>query len=138
MSDENIDPLDRLIMNTDEIDGESRKMLAEMLEPHVKIDPDTGKVYFVPYPPKLNTKQHVLVFLLAKLALSQKNEALDPVYTAKGVEEGTGLPGGTVRPKLSELFNERIISKGDNGYFVEGVNLYKARSILEDTLMNDS
>lgn len=131
------DPLDQLIMATEEVEGEYRVLLAELLKPHVKIDPEAGKVYFIPHPPKLNTRQHVLVYLLAKLALSQKNEALEPIATAKEVEEGTALPGGTVRPKLTELFRERIISKGEAGYFIEVINLNKAKSILEDTLSEE-
>jgi hypothetical protein len=134
MARQNEDPLDELVMKSEEVEGEYRKLLADLLRPHVRIDPDTGKVYFVPHPPKLNTKQHVLVYLLAKLALAQKNDNLEPVASAKDVEDATGLPGGTVRPKLTELFRERVISRSEAGYFVEAANLHKARSILEDTL----
>lgn len=130
----NDDPLDQLIMKAEEVEGEYREILADLLKPHVKLDPEIGKVYFIPQPPKLNTKQHVLVYLLAKLALAQKNDKLEPVASAKDVEDSTGLPGGTVRPKLSELFRERVISKSEAGYFVEAANLHKARSILENTL----
>ena len=128
------DPLDQLVMKAEEVEGEARKLLADLLTPHVRMDPDMGKIYFVPYPPKLNTKQTVLVYLLAKLALAQKSEKFDPVATAKDVEEATGLPGGSVRPKLTELFRERIIAKSEAGYFVEVSSLPKARSLLEDTL----
>jgi hypothetical protein len=137
MSETSNDPLDQLVMKVEEVEGESRKLLASLLVPHVRMDPETGKIFFVPYPPKLNTKQHVLVYLLAKLALAQKNEKFDAVATAKIVEEATGLPGGTVRPKLTELFKDRIISKSDAGYFVEVSNLYKASSLLEETLTRD-
>lgn len=131
------DPLDQLVMKAEEVEGEYRKLLANILKPHVRIDPDTGKVYFVHSPPRLTTKQHVLVYLLAKLALAQKNEKLDPVASAKDTEDATGLPGGTVRPKLTELFKEHVISKSDAGYFVEAANLHKARTILEDTLSEE-
>jgi hypothetical protein len=132
-----VDPLDQLVMKTEEVEGEARKLLADLLVPHVRMDPDTGKIFFVPYPPKLNTKQHVLVYLLAKLAMAQKNENFDAVATAKNVEDATGLPGGTVRPKLTELFKERTIAKSEAGYFVEVSSLSKARSILEETLKKD-
>jgi hypothetical protein len=131
------DPLDQLIMKSEEVEGENRKILATLLKPHVRIDPDTGKVYFTPYPPKLNTRQHVLVYLLAKLALSQKNERFDPIASAKDIEDATGLPGGTVRPKLTGLFRDRIIAKSEAGYFFEVSALQKARAILEDTLPDD-
>lgn len=138
MSDPKNDPLDQLIMTTEEVEGEYRVLLAELLKPHVRIDPDTGKVYFIPNPPRLNTKQQVLVYLLAKLALSQKSDSLEPIATAKDVEEGTAMPGGTVRPKLTELFRERAISRSEAGYFIEARNLNIAKSILEDTIPSDT
>jgi hypothetical protein len=131
------DPLDQLVMKATEIEGEHRKLLADLLKPHVRMDPDTGRVYFISHPPHLNTKQHVLVFLLAKLALAQKNDKLNFITSAKDVEDATGLPGGTVRPKLGELFKERIVSKSPTGYFVEVTNLHKARAILENTLSSE-
>jgi len=134
VANHNKDPLDQLVMKAEEVEGEYRKLLADLLKPHVRMDPDTGKIYFVPHPPRLNTKQHVLVYLLAKLALAQKSDKLEPVASASDVENATGLPGGTVRPKLTQLFRERVISKSEAGYFVEAANLHKARSILEDTL----
>jgi len=137
MSDISNDPLDQLVMKAEEVEGEARKLLADLLIPHVRMDPEAGKIFFVPYPPKLNTKQHVLVYLLAKLALAQKNEYFDAVATAKNVEDATGLPGGTVRPKLTQLFKDKIISKSDVGYFVEVSNLTKARSLLEETLIKN-
>jgi hypothetical protein len=134
MSSKPEDPLDQLVMKTEDVEGSYRIMLAEILAPHIRIDPETGNIYFVPSPPKLNTKQHVLVFLLAKLALSQMNSKLEPIASGKEIEEGTGLPGGTVRPKLAELFRERAISKTPAGYFVGKSNLPNARALLEDTL----
>lgn len=134
MSGIDVDPLDEVITKSDEVEGDYRRLLADLLKPHIRIDPEKGSIYFMGQPPKLNTKQHVLTFLLAKLAMSQKNPEIAPIATSKEIEEGTGLPGGTVRPKLSELFNEKVISKGSSGYFIESINLYKARSILETTL----
>lgn len=138
MGNQELDPLDELLIKSEEVEGEYRILLAELLMPHVRMDPDMGKIFFVPYPPRLNTKQQVLVYLLAKLALSQKNDQFESVATAKGVQDATNLPGGTVRPKLTELFREKIISRSDKGYFMEAANLYKAKSILEDTLSTDS
>ena len=130
----NIDPLDALLTKATIVDGEHRALLAKLLTPHVRLDPDTGKIYFTQHPPKLNTKQQVLVYLLARLALAQKNPNYTTVATTKDVEEGTGLPGGTVRPKLSELLKERIISKTEAGYLIEVTNLLRANSLLEETL----
>ncbi len=128
----NSDPLDELVTKAKVVEGEHRLLLAELLKPHVRIDPDTGKIYFTNHPPKLNTKQHVLVYLLAKLALAQKNSEYTSVATTRDVEENTGLPGGTVRPKLSELLKDKIISKTEAGYLIEAANLFRAKALLEE------
>lgn len=133
MSNEEVDPLDDLVVKSSEVAGENRRLLAELLRPHIQFDPETGAIHFR-QPPRLNTRQYVLVYLLAKMALAQKNPQYDPVATARDVEDGTGLPGGSVRPKLTELSRERVISKNDTGYYVAVTNLHKARAILEDTL----
>lgn len=128
------DPLDDLVIKAKEVEGEYRKILADLLKPHVRFDPETGTIHFTQQPPKLNTKQHVLVYLLAKLALTQKNPQFEPVATAKDIEDATGLPGGTVRPKLTELSRQRVITKIGVAYCVQAANLLKARALLEDTL----
>lgn len=134
MNEYSEDPLDALVIKAEEVEGEYRRLLAMLLSPHVRFDSERGTIYFIKHPPMLSTKQHVLVYLLARLALSQKNPQYDTVASSKDVEDGTGLPGGTVRPKLSELLKEKVISKGEAGYFVEAENLHRARALLEDTL----
>jgi hypothetical protein len=129
-----IDPLDELVVRSEEVEGENRKILAKILLPHVQIDPEKGTIYFVKQPSNLTTKEQVLVVLLAKLALAQKNPDITPITTPKEVEDISGLPGGTVRPKLGELIKDKIIAKSSVGYYVEGKNLYKARAILEHTI----
>ncbi len=126
-----IDPLDELVTKAKVVEGQHRLLLAELLRPHVRLDPDTGRIYFTEHPSKLNTKQYVLVYLLAKLALSQKNPEYTAVATTREVEESTGLPGGTVRPKLSQLLKERVISKTQAGYFIDAGHLASAKAILE-------
>lgn len=134
MTATDLDPLDELVVKSEEVEGENRKILARILKPHVQIDPEKGTIYFVKQPSNLNTKEQVLVVLLAKLALAQKNPDISPITTPKELEEISGLPGGTVRPKLGELVKEKVIAKSSVGYYIEAVNLYKARAVLEDTI----
>jgi hypothetical protein len=134
MSDQVGDPLDDLVIKSKEVEGENRRLLADLLRPHVRFDPETGAIHFTQKQFKLSTKQYVLLYLLARLALGQKNPQFDVIATSKDIEDATGLPGGTVRPKLSELYKGRIITKSGAGYFVQVVNLIKARAILESTL----
>jgi hypothetical protein len=133
MTAKELDPLDELVVKYEEVEGENRKLLAKILIPHVQIDPDKGTIYFVKQPSNLKTKEQVLLVLLAKLALAQKNPDITPNTTSKEVEEISGLPGGTVRPKIAELIKEKVIAKSSVGYYIEAKNLYKARAILENT-----
>jgi hypothetical protein len=128
------DPLDDLVVKTEEVEGENRKILAKILIPHIQIDPEKGTIYFIKQPSNLNTKEQVLIVILAKLAMAQKNQDITPITTPKEIEEISGLPGGTVRPKLSDLLKGKIIEKSSVGYYIEARNLYKARAILEHTI----
>jgi hypothetical protein len=134
MNSNEIDPLDELVVKSEEVEGENRKILAKLLIPHVQIDPEQGTIYFVKQPSDLNTKEQVLVVLLAKLALAQKNQDITYIATPKYIEEVSGLPGGTVRPKLAELIKQKVIAKSSVGYYIEAKNLYKARAVLEHTI----
>lgn len=124
------DPLDELIVSADVVEGEYRKLLAELLKPYVRIDPETGSIHFIKQV-GLKPKQHILLFLLAKLALASKKTGYPIAASAKEVEEGTRLPGGTIRPQLRNLLSERVISQGKEGYFVEARQLSAARALLE-------
>jgi len=54
------------------------------------------------------------------------------------VTEATRLPGGTVRPKLRELLQERAISHNKEGYFIHSSDLHVARAFLEDLLKENT
>jgi len=131
MAEKHKDPLDAIVISSEVVEGENRKLLADLLKPYVRIDPDTGSIHFIKYPPPLSAKQHILVYLLAKLALSSKKPEYSPAAQPKEIEEATRLPGGTVRPKLRQLLEEHVISQGEEGYYVEPVNLVPCRALLE-------
>ncbi|MCL5428742.1 MAG: hypothetical protein M1347_02910 [Chloroflexi bacterium] len=102
------DPLDAFFDTPEKLEGEMRERLAQMIVPFAAADPVSGDIH-----PKrgwnaLDTKKKVLVILLAKLALSAKDAQFSASISSKEIEQITGLPGGTVRPKLSELVKDRI------------------------------
>ena len=132
MSKDELDPIDELVVSSEVVEGENRKLLVELLKPHVRIDPDTGSIHFINHTPDLSPKQHVLVYLMAKLALASKKPGLSPAAKPIEVEEATRLPGGTIRPILRKLLEERVISQGEEGYFFEAVGLVPARAILTE------
>lgn len=127
------DPLDILITKTEEVKGENRKKLAELLFPYVSIDPELGKTFFkedIKHP--LTGKQRVLIYILSRLAISQKNDQFSTESTSKEIQEGTNLPGGTVRPYLATLLKEKYIERNPNGYYAIVHHLKKAQYLFEN------
>ena len=97
------DPLDQLFVKPEEIQGELRALLAKMVAPFAAIDPENGVIHFKLAADDLNAKQKVLVYLLSRLALASRPNAVYPASVSpREVEIATGLPGGTVRPKLAQ------------------------------------
>jgi hypothetical protein len=129
------DPLDQIFVKTEQVEGEQRALLAKMIFPFASIDPDSGEIYFKTTADDLNAKQKVLVYLLCRLALSTRPKAtLSATVSPKEVELATNLPGGTVRPKLTQLVNERIARKNGDGYFLPPVNLNSAYKELQSAI----
>lgn len=110
----NGDPLKDLLLNADEVD---RSRLAEGLKGVLGIDSESGRVVLKPGFQKLNSKRKVLAYILGcKVSLLlglRKSEEI----AAKGIKEATGLPTGTVNPKLKELKEERLVSQNDSSKY---------------------
>ncbi len=132
MAKDDVDPIDELIVSTDVVEGANRRLLVDLLKPHVGIDPETGSIHFLKHPPDLSAKQHILAYLMAKLALASRKPSYGSAAGPKEIQEATRLPGGTVRPILRRLLDERVISQGEEGYFFEVIGLVAARAILSD------
>jgi len=134
----NEDPLDAVFDAPEEIDGANRERLAKMITPFAVIDPENG-TFFTKTPwGKLTSKQKVLVFLLARLALSTRNPEFSKAVNPKDVEDATELPGGTVRPKLGELVKDRIAyCEKESGYYIRStsMSINNAWAIMENILV---
>lgn len=130
MSKDSTDPIEELIVSSETIEGEKRRILVDLLKPHVRLDPDTGAIHFLKYPPDLLPKHQVLVYLMAKLALAAYKPAYKASAKPKEISDATRLPGGTVRPALRRMLDERVIAQGEEGYFFEAFGLGAATAIL--------
>lgn len=131
------DPLDAIFDAPEELQGVKREMLAKMIAPFAAVDPKNGTFFAKLAWNNLTTKQKVLVYLLARLALSTKNPEFSKSVTHGDVEEATELPGGTVRPKVSELIRDRVVYRNKDGsYYVRpsSVSLNKAWAIMENVV----
>lgn len=122
------DPLQALLLDADEVD---RTQLAEALGGLLGIDNKTGRVVLKPGFNTLDTRKKVLAFLMgAKVAnLLGKSEA--EIVSPTELSRGTGMPKGTVNPKLSQLHDQRLISKTKNGaYYLDSHQVPKAAEEL--------
>jgi hypothetical protein len=106
------DPLKELLLDADEVD---RAQLAQALKGILGVDKKTGRVVLKPGFNDLDTKRKVLAFLLgakvAHLLGLVDAEAVAP----KELEKQTGMPHGTVAPKLSQLLEEKVVAKTPQG-----------------------
>jgi hypothetical protein len=134
------DPLVAVLLKKEEVEGENRALLAKLIIPFAAVEPESGQVYFTEAGDKLITRHKILVFLLCRLALvSLKPDAtIKPAVTPKDIEEATRIAGGTVRPKLKELTDEKIVFRSGEGYQVTGANLKRAHKELERVLPQDA
>ena len=129
------DPLEGIFIKKEEVEGENKVLLARMIRPFAAVDPESGDVIFSEAGDTLIAKHKILVFLLCRLALVTRGEpAFKPNVSPKEIEEGTKLPGGTVRPKLKELTDDRIAARSGGGYQVNGSGLKRAFRELERVL----
>ncbi len=125
------DPLDQLFVKTEQVEGEHKAILAQIILPYASINADTGEVHFKATFDDLGTKQKLLLYLLCRLALSTRpNTTFTVAVSPIEIEKATMLPGGTVRPKLTELVKERIVIRSGDGYSVPAVNLQRAKKLF--------
>jgi len=124
--------LEQLVVKREQLGPQQKELVVKMVIPFAAIDPESGRVHLKAPFDELNAKHKVLVYLLARLALSALPEPKVPKSTSpKEIEMETGLSGGTVRPMLTKLVGERLVVKDDNGYYVSPAALTRASKDLE-------
>jgi hypothetical protein len=125
------DPLDQVFVKTEEVVGEQRALLAQLIFPYAAINPETGEVHFKATADDLSAKQKILVYLLCRLALSTRpNTNFTATVSPIEITKDTMLKGGTVRPNLMDLVNQNVVAKSGDGYYVAPIQLHRAKNIL--------
>lgn len=123
-----MDELEKLLVNGKEID---RQLVANILKPFLQIDRDTASI--IPQEPwqKLTNEARILLFLIARramkaLELSIEDEAAAPIE----IEKETGIKGGTLRPTLKRLSDQKVISKSSHGrYFIPNYSIQRIKEM---------
>lgn len=106
------DPLESLLLDAAEVD---RTTLAQALGGILGVDTETGRVVLKPGFNELDTRRKVLAFLLGMKAASLLGKTENEAVTNKDVIQQTGMPSGTVNPKLKELRDRRLVSQSTTG-----------------------
>jgi hypothetical protein len=129
------DPLEDIFVKKEEVAGENKVLLGRMIRPFAIVDPENGEVIFSTKGDELIAKHKILVFLLCRLALVTRPDLVfKPTVSPKEIEMGTDIPGGTVRPKLKELTDDRLVMRSGDGYQVVASGLKRAYKELERAL----
>lgn len=123
------DPLTALLLDAAEV---NRARVAQALGDLLGVDTKSGRVVLKPGFNGLDTSRRVLAYLMGALAARllglRESEEVQPLE----VQQETGMPKGTVNPKLSQLHKERRVSKGKGGaYFVAGHQIESAVQYLQ-------
>lgn len=110
------DPLQELLLDADEVD---RTELAQGLRGILGIDNKTGRVVLKPGFNDLDSRKKVLAYLMGAKVGVLLGKAESEVLTPTDISNQTGMPKGTVNPKLTQLYDERLVSKTKSGsYYV--------------------
>ena len=110
------DPLTDLLLDADEVD---RARLAQGLAGVLGIDKETGRIVLKPGYNDFDAARKVLSFLLGALAARLLGKRESEAVAPSELQQQTGMPKGTVNPKLSQLAQQRLVSKTPAGaYYV--------------------
>lgn len=126
-----------LLVNRAELD---RQLLAELLAPYIGIDAERREVVPMARWGDLSPEGKTLVFLLARKAMCALPEVDLNVEAAppKEIEAGTGVKGGTLRPKLGKMMAQGILRQdAAKGYFIPTHAVHRAKQIIEEEKKNE-
>ena len=123
------DPLARLISDRVEL---NREQLASLLDRRISLHPGDAKFSFLPNTRSaLGNRRTVLLALLAQKALHLLDSEIPEGTAPKGLEDTTGIRGGTLRPILKQLTDDGITRRVRGSYIVPDVVLGDVARELE-------
>jgi hypothetical protein len=125
-----VDPLQELLLDQKDVD---RAILARALKDILGIDKTTGLIVLKPSFGSLTAIQKVLAYLLGRKVSFLLGKSESEMVSVKDVIRDTGLPRGTVAPKLRTLFEKRLVSQMGSGgeYYVSAHQILPAISKIQ-------
>ncbi len=106
-----------------------RELLANTIFPFARIDGETLEVRFTEEGEQLTVREKLLLFLLTRKVLVIGNKITQEEVSPSDIEKSTGIPGGTIRPVLRKLLDERLV-RDENGYIVPNTRIKDINKIL--------
>lgn len=123
------DPLSDLLVDAVEVD---RARLATGLKGIVGVDTRDGSIVLQPGFNKLTTLQKVVAVLLGRKVSGLLGKLEDESITPKEICDQSGMPSGTVNPKLKELKDMRMVAQTDGGrYYIPNHQIQNALDNIE-------
>jgi len=125
--------LESLFVSGKEID---EGLLVKILSPFLRIDQNSCSIIPNERWLQLNNELKIILFLIARKAMKLRGLPIDNEgATPSEIGEEIGLKGGSVRPKLRSLFEQKIISRTDDArYFVPNYSLVKIKTMVDTWL----
>jgi len=121
--------LESLVVSGKEMD---RKLVAEILEPYMRLDRDGCNIRPLEGWNNLKVRAKILLYLLSRKAMLALDFGL-PIEgaTAGDVANDTGLKTGAVNPTLRKLLSDRLIDQAKDGrYFVPNHAIERIKAML--------
>ena len=116
------DPLDELFIDKGDFD---RAILAETLIKYVGLTKEGEMIFKSPFRGELDNKKRVLV------VLELKNDNAKSKLGPKEISEISGIPHGSVKPAVTELYSKNLIKKDGNEYFVPTYAMNEVRELIK-------
>lgn len=126
------DELEKLLVSGKEID---KKMVAEILEPFLKIDKETCDIRPLSSWSDLRAKTRILLYLIARKAMVALGLPLaEERASATEIMQKTGMRKGTVNPALRSLLeDDRLLEQSeDKKYYIPNHALERVKAIINE------
>lgn len=125
------DELESLLVSGKEID---KKLVAEMLEPYIRIDRETCDIRPLSSWSDLKANIKVLLYLIARKAMVALGLPLpEERASATEIMQKTGMKKGTVNPALRDLFKDRVLEQSeDRKYYVPNHAIEKVKTMINE------
>lgn len=128
-----MDPLEDLVVSGKEL---NRELVGKILKSFLKIDRDSCSIIPGERWIKLNNESKIMLFFLARKAMKALDLAIENEgATPAEIETELGIKGGSVRPVVRKLLEQRIIARtGEGRYFVPNYSIEKIKALADTWL----